>query len=252
MSASKKSKGEILIPSFLGLIGVIIAAVLAYRTGVDSVRIPLNATQTAEARLASTTLILTPHAPSPAPLPSNLVQRIDFETGLPPGISLGICDNSQSRWYEYCYEAPQRLQIATNSFTGANSLACQIESSPDKELVYTLRIPIEPPLFVDTATANFFSTDTTLFEKFSLALRLKGENTWLFSDLAPRQSGWLRLLVDLQGFKVDTQPTSEIAIEEVHIDIFVKQSQQAAQSAVVFIDDIEFLYPLAKSYKTDP
>jgi hypothetical protein len=138
--------------------------------------------------------------------------------------------------------------VVSGGYTGQQSLEAQIELFPDKEQVYSLRVPIDPPEFGDTLTANIYLPDAAMFSKISLAAHPKGEDYWVFSDTTPRKAGWLGLITDLQQFKTD----KDIAIDEIHIDIFVRQGNQEVQNVTALLDDIELYFPLAKSYKTGP
>jgi hypothetical protein len=182
------------------------------------------------------------------PLPANVPQRLDFENGLPPAATLGVCDNDKPDWYNNCDNFPQRLNLASAGFTGQKSLQTRVEILADKPQVYTLRVPIDPPLFADVVSANVYSEHADWFTKISLAARVKGENTWVFTDLVPSKNGWLRLVTDLQPFK----SSGEIAVDEIHIDMFLKKGTSDSLEQNVWVDDIELVYPLAKPYKTAP
>lgn len=183
------------------------------------------------------------------PMPTNLTYQFNFETELPQSITLGICDDTQAPWYDHCYDAPERMKAATEAaFTGEQGLAGRLEISPDRSQVYTLRLPVDPPIFADLVSANVHLTDATMFNKISLAAHPKGEDYWIFSELTPRKEGWLRIVADLQPVKSG----QEVAIDEVHIDMFVKQGSAQALEKTVWIDDIELYYPLASSFKTSP
>ena len=179
--------------------------------------------------------------------PSNLIKRFDFETGLPLGTSFGACDDIPL-WYDHCHEAPDRLKIVNGGMGGEKSLESTIETSPDHAQVYTLRLPIDPPVFIDVLEANVYLIDPDMFTKISLAGHPVGEDYWVFSDLMPHKAGWLRLLTDLQSFK-----TGEgVAIDEVHIDLFVAQGNQRAEEQKILIDNLELYFPMANSFKTSP
>jgi len=182
-------------------------------------------------------------APGPNRSISNLVQRFDFEAGLPPFITLGVCDNI-SPWYNHCHEAPDRLAIAGSE----KSLECSIEVSPDREQVYSIRLPVDPPVFVDMAQATVNLPDADMFTKVSLALHPVGENYWVFSDHTPHKAGWLSLFTDVQPFKSGR----EVAVDEIHLDLFVKPMGRQAQEKKVLVDNIELYFPLAQSFKTAP
>ncbi len=199
-----------------------------------------------------------PPTPTPAkdedvvklpPKPANLTYQFNFEAELPQSITLGICDDTASPWYDHCYEAPERMKAAAEAaFTGEQGLACRLEIAPDRSQVYTLRLPVDPPIFADLVGANVHLTDAAMFNKISLAAHPKGEDYWIFSDLTPRKEGWLRIVADLQPFKSG----QEVAIDEIHIDMFIKQGAAQAVEKTVWIDDIELYYPLAGSFKTSP
>lgn len=191
--------------------------------------------------------------PIPLVAPSNLTRHFDFETEVPESLSFGVCDNTLSPWYDHCYNAPERLRVVSGGFTGENSLECQMEALPDKEQVYTLRFPINPPAFVDALSANVYNIHPDRFAKISLAAHPKGKDFWILSDFTPQQDGWLRLLTDLQSFKESAGGSvEEIAVDEVHIDIFLKKGQYESSEERVLIDDIELYYPFAQSLKTGP
>jgi hypothetical protein len=192
-------------------------------------------------------------APNPPGTPSNLTWRMDFEREAPQSLSLGVCDNTLSPWYDHCYNAPERLRLVSGGFTGENSLECQMEALPDKEQVYTLRLPINPPVFVDAVSAAVYNVHPDRFARISLAAHPKGKDFWIFSDFTPREGGWLRLLTDVQSFKESAGGSvEEIAVDEVHIDIFLKKGQSESSVEKVLIDDIELYYPLAPPLKTGP
>lgn len=193
--------------------------------------------------------ILLAESNTPPPIPTNLAYQFNFEDELPQSATLGICDDSQSPWFEHCYEAPERVKAAAEaSFTGEQGLTCRLEIFPDQPQVYTLRLPVDPPIFADLVSANVYLFDAAMFTKVSLAAHPKGEGYWIFSDLTPRKEGWLRIVADLQPFKTG----KELAIDEIHIDMFVKQGSTQALEKTVWIDDIELYYPLASSFKTSP
>jgi len=187
----------------------------------------------------------------PAMSAVNLTRRFDFEDGLPEMLSMGICDNTPS-WYDICYEAPTRFTLSAQSFTGKKSVACQIEILPDKEQVYSLRLPIDPPMLADTVSAHIHTDAPEKFTKITLAARVKGNNIWIFSDMKLAQSGWVHFMVDLLNFKNVNNLPAEIAIDEIHIDMFIKQGQQALSGTQVLIDTLELYYPLARSFQTGP
>jgi hypothetical protein len=57
----------------------------------------------------------------------------------------------------------------------------------------------------------------------------------------------------VQSFKESAGGSvEEIAIDEVHIDIFLKKGQDESSVEKVLIDDIELYYPLALPLKTGP
>jgi hypothetical protein len=250
-------KGPIII-AILTLIGVIVGAYLTYRAGEDAILIPLRATQTAEAKLtliappSTPALSLSYVAPRTPDKPNNLVERFDFENSLPPNTSMGVCDNTPL-WYQVCHEAPGRFKLASGGFTGEKSLEVQIEILPEKEQVYTLRLPVSPPEFVDAVNAKVFISKANRFAKITLAAHVKDKNVWIFSDMKPDRDGWLHLLVDLQGYKYDASISSgEIAIDEIHVDMFIVKGGLGWGDEQVLIDDVELYYPLPKPMNTGP
>lgn len=181
---------------------------------------------------------------------SNVVRNFSFEDGLPENITLGICDNTPN-WYDICYDAPLRFKVVSGGFADEKSLEIQIETLPQKEQVYSLRLPVNPPVFADAVSANVYIPHKDMFSKITLAARIKGENVWIFSDMKPSEDGWLYFLVDTQEYKTDN-PTSDIAIDEIHIDIFIKMGTQVMREDQILLDNIELYYPLSRSVKASP
>jgi hypothetical protein len=187
---------------------------------------------------------------TPKSFSNNLVKKFNFEDGLPKNISLGICDNTPN-WYNVCYDAPTRIKVVSGGYTGQKSLDVQIEILPEKEQVYSLRLPVSPPAFADAVSANVYIANIDKFSKITLAARIKGENVWVFSDMKPDKDGWLYFLVDLQGYKGDNS-ARDIAIDEIHIDMFARAGNQIMEDERILLDDIELYYPLSPSRKTGP
>jgi hypothetical protein len=189
-------------------------------------------------------------SPSFKLISSNIIKNFNFEDGLPKNMSLGICDNTPN-WYDVCYEAPKRFEIVSSGFTGEKSLGVQIEILPQKEAVYSLRFPVDPPVLADAVSAHVYLAKADIFSKITLAVRIKGENVWIFSDMKPSKDGWLYFLVDLQGYK-GNKPASDIAVDEIHLDTFIKKGSQITGNEQIFMDDLEIYYPLSPSLKTGP
>jgi len=188
----------------------------------------------------------------PSSAPSNLVEHFDFEQQPDKSLSLGVCDASSPSWWDNCHDDLNRLAWIKGGFTGKHSLSCRVELLPDRKQVYSIRLPITPPIIADALSANVYISDADQFSTINLAARIRGETEWKSSKFDVNVGGWSRVFLDLQQFCTqDGKPAGGSIIDEVHIDLYIPQSSQQPEETVVKIDDIELYFPLSQPVLSD-
>lgn len=181
--------------------------------------------------------------------PANLIESFTFEQKNDlSAISLGVCNNSASTvWYESCYEAKEKLSWVDGGYNSLGSLGSQIELSPDKEQVYSFRWLLDSPLVAQSVSAKVFIPENQSVYLINLAAWTKDGTEWKTSGLYLNRSGWFQVWLDLQNGS-----TSENAIIELHVDLYLPKATQQTKTMEVKIDDVEFYYPSSTEYQVAP
>jgi hypothetical protein len=175
------------------------------------------------------------------PVPVNVSERFDFEEDVRNNISLDICDIEPP--YSNCYDASPKISRSSASISGKYSLGIAINLSPEKAQIYSVNIPIAPPVYVEAISAYVFIPEVAVGSYLRFLARIRGENDeWNFSEILSTEAGWTRIFLDLQPF-----PDNEKNVDEVNIDLILPKGSANLPSEVR-IDDIELHYSSSKLF----
>lgn len=170
-----------------------------------------------------------------------------FENGFGIPLSVDVCDAIPPSWYENCRSAPATFSLSPDAYSGAHSLACAVNLSPEKSLAYSVNFPLNPPVFADEISAKVYITDPAWFDKIWLLGKEKESDRWVLSELRPAKKGWQHLTLNLRQLPDEAvSPVNEAGIDELDLDFFMKRGVQPSEQIIVLIDDIELVIPAAK------
>jgi hypothetical protein len=187
---------------------------------------------------------------SPLPTLSNVSRTISFEEGLGELTTLGVCDRYPDPWQSNCADAPARLTWTDNSYSGGRSLGIKIELLPDREQVYSLRLPQKSAVLADGVSASLFipQSNSPLIQALwiNLICKLAGTDYWVYSSFpAEKNHGWVLLFLDLREYIYEDKTAADIGIEDVHIDVFLPKTSSQIEEFEIDVDNVQIFTKLS-------